>query len=74
MAYFPCPKCGHGETNVKDVRIVREPIMALRRRRLCPSCGDRRTTFEIDQESMEATKLAVRLVKTLERRTTREET
>lgn len=47
MAYFPCPKCGHGETNVKDVRIVREPIMALRRRRLCPSCGDRRTTFEM---------------------------
>lgn len=71
MAYFPCPACNHGETRVKDVRIVREPIMALRRRRLCPKCGDRRTTFEIDQDSMEIAKLAVKMVATAEKRRTK---
>lgn len=63
MAYFPCPKCGNGETRVKDVRIVQEPVRALRRRRLCPKCGDRRTTFEIEQEDMRITRIAVKMMK-----------
>jgi transcriptional regulator NrdR family protein len=63
VAHFPCPSCGNGETRVKDVRIVRDPIVALRRRRLCPKCGDRRTTFEIEQEDMAITRVAVKIMK-----------
>jgi transcriptional repressor NrdR len=40
-----CPFCGHDETQVKDSR-PSEDASAIRRRRLCPSCGGRFTTFE----------------------------
>jgi transcriptional repressor NrdR len=40
-----CPFCGHDETQVKDSR-PSEDGAAIRRRRLCPECGGRFTTFE----------------------------
>ena len=40
-----CPFCGHTETQVKDSRLAEEGN-ATRRRRECPSCGQRFTTFE----------------------------
>lgn len=40
-----CPFCGHEETQVKDSR-PSEDSAAIRRRRLCPSCEGRFTTFE----------------------------
>ena len=40
-----CPFCGHDETQVKDSR-PSEDNAAIRRRRLCPSCEGRFTTFE----------------------------
>jgi transcriptional repressor NrdR len=40
-----CPFCGHAESQVKDSR-PSEDGAAIRRRRLCPDCGGRFTTFE----------------------------
>ncbi len=40
-----CPFCGHDETQVKDSR-PSEDGAAIRRRRSCPSCEGRFTTFE----------------------------
>lgn len=40
-----CPFCGHGDTQVKDSRPT-EDNSAIRRRRYCPSCESRFTTFE----------------------------
>ena len=40
-----CPFCGNDESQVKDSR-PSEDGAAIRRRRLCPSCGGRFTTFE----------------------------
>lgn len=40
-----CPFCGHGDTQVKDSRPT-EDNSAIRRRRFCPNCGARFTTFE----------------------------
>lgn len=40
-----CPFCGHGDTQVKDSRPT-EDNTAIRRRRSCPECGARWTTFE----------------------------
>lgn len=40
-----CPFCGHEETQVKDSRQA-EDHSAIRRRRACPNCGQRFTTFE----------------------------
>ena len=40
-----CPFCGHGDTQVKDSRPTEENA-SIRRRRFCPSCGSRFTTFE----------------------------
>jgi transcriptional repressor NrdR len=40
-----CPFCGHGDTQVKDSRPT-EDNAAIRRRRFCPACGSRFTTFE----------------------------
>jgi len=40
-----CPFCGHEDTQVKDSRPT-EDNAAIRRRRFCPSCGSRFTTFE----------------------------
>ena len=40
-----CPFCGHDDTQVKDSRPT-EDNSAIRRRRLCASCGSRFTTFE----------------------------
>ena len=40
-----CPFCNHPETQVKDTR-VHEDGMAIRRRRQCPECAGRFTTFE----------------------------
>jgi transcriptional repressor NrdR len=40
-----CPFCAHGDTQVKDSRPT-EDNSAIRRRRYCPNCGARFTTFE----------------------------
>jgi transcriptional repressor NrdR len=40
-----CPFCGHDDTQVKDSRPT-EDNTAIRRRRNCPACGARWTTFE----------------------------
>lgn len=40
-----CPFCGHEETQVKDSRPT-EDSSAIRRRRACPGCEARFTTFE----------------------------
>ena len=40
-----CPFCGHDDTQVKDSR-PSEDNTAIRRRRSCPECGARWTTFE----------------------------
>lgn len=40
-----CPYCGNDDTQVKDSRPT-EDSNSIRRRRICPSCGGRFTTFE----------------------------
>ncbi|MBT9383454.1 transcriptional regulator NrdR [Pseudooceanicola sp. CBS1P-1] len=40
-----CPFCGNIDTQVKDSRPAEDHV-AIRRRRLCPSCGGRFTTYE----------------------------
>lgn len=40
-----CPFCGHDDTQVKDSRPT-EDNSAIRRRRFCPACSSRFTTFE----------------------------
>ena len=40
-----CPFCGHNDTQVKDSRPT-EDNSAIRRRRSCPECSARWTTFE----------------------------
>jgi transcriptional repressor NrdR len=40
-----CPFCGHLESQVKDSR-PSEDGQAIRRRRFCPTCSGRFTTFE----------------------------
>ena len=40
-----CPFCGHEDTQVKDSR-PSEDGQSIRRRRFCPSCQSRFTTFE----------------------------
>jgi transcriptional repressor NrdR len=40
-----CPYCGNLDTQVKDSR-PSEDNTAIRRRRVCPDCGGRFTTFE----------------------------
>src|SRR6478735_6869785 len=40
-----CPFCGHADTQVKDSR-PSEDGLTIRRRRFCPTCNSRFTTFE----------------------------
>ena len=40
-----CPFCGHNDTQVKDSRPTEENA-TIRRRRRCPECSSRFTTFE----------------------------
>jgi transcriptional repressor NrdR len=40
-----CPYCGSEDTQVKDSRPA-EDNSSIRRRRICPDCGGRFTTFE----------------------------
>jgi len=40
-----CPFCGEDDTQVKDSRPT-DDRGAIRRRRFCPNCGERFTTFE----------------------------
>ena len=40
-----CPFCGSEDTQVKDSRPA-EDSSSIRRRRICPDCGGRFTTFE----------------------------
>jgi len=40
-----CPFCGNVDTQVKDSRPAEDNV-AIRRRRLCPACGGRFTTYE----------------------------
>jgi len=40
-----CPFCGNTDTQVKDSRPAEDHV-AIRRRRSCPACGGRFTTYE----------------------------
>lgn len=40
-----CPFCGNTDTQVKDSRPAEDHV-SIRRRRFCPSCGGRFTTYE----------------------------
>ena len=40
-----CPFCGFADTQVKDSRPAEDGV-SIRRRRQCPACGGRFTTFE----------------------------
>jgi len=40
-----CPFCGHADTQVKDSRPSDDGV-TIRRRRFCPECNSRFTTFE----------------------------
>ncbi len=40
-----CPFCGHDDTQVKDSR-PSDDASSIRRRRFCPECNSRFTTFE----------------------------
>ena len=40
-----CPFCGHADTQVKDSRPSEDGV-TIRRRRYCPECNSRFTTFE----------------------------
>ena len=40
-----CPFCGNTDTQVKDSRPAEDHV-AIRRRRFCPSCGGRFTSYE----------------------------
>ena len=40
-----CPFCGHDDTNVRDSRPAEENA-SIKRRRFCPGCNARFTTFE----------------------------
>lgn len=40
-----CPFCGNGDSQVKDSRPAEDNV-AIRRRRFCPACGGRFTTYE----------------------------
>ena len=40
-----CPFCGNVDTQVKDCRPAEDHV-AIRRRRFCPACGGRFTTYE----------------------------
>ena len=44
-AVMKCPFCGHADTQVKDSR-PSEDGLTIRRRRFCPECNSRFTTFE----------------------------
>lgn len=45
-----CAACGHDDTKVIDSRVTDEGA-AIRRRRECPSCGARVTTYERVEEA-----------------------
>ena len=40
-----CPFCGNIDTQVKDSRPAEDHV-SIRRRRFCPACGGRFTTYE----------------------------
>ena len=48
-----CPFCGHGETQVLETRVSDDGDV-LRRRRQCPECAKRFTTYERAELSMPA--------------------
>jgi transcriptional repressor NrdR len=46
-----CPFCGTEDTKVVDSRVANDG-MQVRRRRECPSCGERFTTYEVIEMTM----------------------
>lgn len=46
-----CPFCGTVDTKVVDSRVANDG-MQVRRRRECPSCGERFTTYEVIEMNM----------------------
>lgn len=61
-----CPRC-EGELRTIETRSVKGFEGATRRRRACPLCGDRLTTYEISQQQMAHVMLGYELlVKTKE--------
>ena len=50
MRHVHCSSCGHDDTKVIDSRVTDEGA-AIRRRRECPACGARVTTYERVEEA-----------------------
>ena len=57
-AGYSCPQCGGARTDVKDSR-PRGEAGGIRRRRLCPSCGHRFTTWEVQAGDVDALMIGV---------------
>ena len=67
-----CPFCGHEETQVKDSRPT-EDNSAIRRRRSCPACEERFTTFErVQMRDMRAFRDAARRAERTQQRAIRQ--
>ena len=75
-----CPFCSNDDTQVKDSRST-EDNTAIRRRRICPDCGARFTTFETadlalpriiksdgERQPFNGTKLKAGMLRALEKR------
>ncbi|MBP6818290.1 MAG: hypothetical protein KBC46_03190 [Ferrovibrio sp.] len=53
-----CPRCGDNDSRVLDSRGT---MGSIRRRRACPRCGHRYTTFEIRNDFADGIEEAIRL-------------
>jgi len=62
-----CPACYFPTSEVKDSRTVTEPMISVRRRRLCGNCKHRWTTYEINEDTMRKAKAAARAVVAIRR-------
>lgn len=53
MSGWPCPKCGT-RTRIVDARTAQDDLgqARFRRRRLCPECNHRFTTFEVSMDDI----------------------
>lgn len=62
-----CPACYFPKSEVSDSRAVTEPMISIRRRRVCDSCKHRWTTYEVNEETMRKAKAAARAVVAIRR-------
>lgn len=58
-----CPSCQEGDTSVIDSR--KDEAMGIRRRRKCPTCALRFTTYELTKEQIDGFKTALNQLATM---------